>query len=149
MKKGDTSKAYARQDKPAQDKNLKTQLYSNVRNAAQSAFGRKLSERIRAGGLTQAEFARMIQTKPQNVSRWISGIAMPRASALDKIGIVLNVSVCDLLVEFTSDNLNKDLTTISKQHIQNVVTGLIKIVNQQESDIKALKQALRELQRLL
>ena len=67
-------------------------------NAAYSTFGRLLLELRRKAGLTsQAEFANLVKSTQQTVSRWESGLSRPRDRQIPLIAGVLKADVADLL----------------------------------------------------
>ncbi|MBQ3834505.1 MAG: helix-turn-helix transcriptional regulator [Elusimicrobia bacterium] len=77
-------------------------------------FNKKLQYLLTKKNLSQTEFAKIINKKKQNVSRWLSGKFVPSAKNINKIAKALNVPVEELLSEeeYSKDEilkLKKDL----------------------------------------
>ena len=64
-------------------------------------FSKRLREAMRVRGVKQVELAKMIDTKPATVSRYLSGKRFPTLPTLCNIAIALNVSSEFLLGERT------------------------------------------------
>lgn len=56
-----------------------------------SVFYLRLRSLIRKSGLTQTEFAKKIDAKPQNINNWLRNKSCPSWEALQKIGSFFNV----------------------------------------------------------
>jgi transcriptional regulator with XRE-family HTH domain len=67
-------------------------------SAPYEVFGKLLTElRQKAGIASQAEFAALVKSKQQTVSRWEAGQSRPRDKQIPLIAAVLKASVSDLL----------------------------------------------------
>lgn len=62
-------------------------------------FARRLREAMRIRGVKQVKLAKMIDTKPATVSRYLSGKRLPTIPTLCNIAFALNVSSDFLLGE--------------------------------------------------
>ncbi len=60
-------------------------------------FHEILSEYLRDNKMTQSDFARKVNVKPNLVSKWIQGSVRPSYDNLKKISLVLDVSANYLL----------------------------------------------------
>lgn len=54
-----------------------------------SYFGLRLRKSIRVSGMTQAEFAKAVDSYPSNVSQWVNGTISPTTRVIGKILRVL------------------------------------------------------------
>jgi transcriptional regulator with XRE-family HTH domain len=71
---------------------------SKTEKPAYSAFGELLTSlRQKAGIASQAEFARLVKSRQQTVSRWEAGLSRPRDKQMPLIAAALKAELADLL----------------------------------------------------
>ena len=67
-------------------------------------LGNKIARKRKDIGITQIEFAEMLNVTRQTVSRWEAGTVLPDIDKISDIATILNVS-CDYLLGVSDSNL--------------------------------------------
>ena len=73
-------------------------------------LGNKIARKRKDIGITQIEFAEMLNVTRQTVSRWEAGTVLPDIDKISDIAAILNVS-CDYLL---NDDVSDDTPVISR-----------------------------------
>lgn len=100
-----------------------------------------LSELIRrnrkAKGLTQAQFAELLNMSEMTIRRWESGDRSPRMEELQKISEVLDVPVEKLLDNDTSNNDNNISLPPTNEHSHNQGMAIFTSKNGERFEVPA------------
>ena len=70
-------------------------------------IGKKLRQLREAGDLTQAQFAKKVGLTQAAISQFEDGKRIPSTQALQKITSALNLSMDDLIINFSSDEVTE------------------------------------------
>lgn len=89
-----------------------------------NTLGQKLLNALKMNGMTQAELAEKMNTTEVTVSRWVNGIRNPKADALKKMCLILNVST-DWMLDIPTSKAPDELAKKLKEQISTVVDNEI------------------------
>ena len=104
-------------------------------------FGENLRNQLYLKGKSQADISRHLKVSETSVSRWVNGLAMPRAKMIDALCKFLNCTMEDLTVDHSKPIEIEPADIISETIQEN--PKLFKLM------LKAMKLSDAELDKLI